>query len=108
MSDTDIDLLKKASETCLSCEGVTRMSSRYSSAVDGTLKGIGLDSGVKGVKMSRERTGLIFDLYLKVMYGENIPVLAWNIQKSVSKALDDMTDEKIKEVNIHIQGVDNE
>ena len=106
MSDTDIELLKTASDTCLSCEGVSRMSSRYSSAVDGTLKGIGFDSGVKGVRMSRERSGLIFDLYLKVMYGENIPVLAWNIQKSVSDALKGKTDETIKEVNIHIQGVD--
>lgn len=106
MNDTDMELLRTAQETCLSCEGVTRMSSRYSSAVDGTLKNIGLDSGVKGVRMSREKNALIFDLYMKVGYGEKIPVLAWNIQKQVKEALEQKSAEKIKEVNIHVQGVD--
>lgn len=106
MNDAESELLVTAQKTCLACDGVSRMTSRYSSAVDGTLKGIGLDSGIKGVRMSREKSGLIFDLYLRVKYGEKIPVLAWNIQKSVSDALKGITDDKIKEVNIHIQGVD--
>ena len=106
MNDTDKDLLRTAQETCLSCDGVSRMSSRYASAVDGTLKNIGLDSGVKGVRMTREKNDLVFDLYLKVGYGENIPVLAWNIQKLVKEKLEQRSGEKIKEVNIHVQGVD--
>ena len=106
MNDADKNLLRTAQETCLSCDGVSRMSSRYSSAVDGTLKNIGLDSGVKGVRMTREKNDLVFDLYLKVGYGENIPVLAWNIQKLVKEKLEQRSGEKIKEVNIHVQGVD--
>ena len=106
MNESDRDLLLTAQQTCLECEGVSRMSAKYYSAVQGTLRNIGLDSGVKGVKMNREKGSLAFDLYVKVNYGENIPVLAWNIQKSVSDALKQKTDEKIKEVNIHVQGVD--
>ena len=106
MTDQERDLLKTAQETCLECSGVSRMRSKYSSAVGGTLKNIGLDSGVKGVSMNRDKGGLVFDLYVQVNYGEKIPVLAWNIQKSVSDALKRKTEEKIKEVNIHVQGVD--
>ena len=66
----------------------------------------GIDAEENGVRMDREKSGLTFDLYLKVRYGEQIPVLAWNVQKSVTAALSEKTDEKIKAVNIHIQGVD--
>ena len=68
----------------------------------------GLESGEKGVRMTKEKGMLIFDLYVKVRYGENIPVLAWNIQHLVTEALKEKTDDKIKEVNIHVQGVDLE
>ena len=106
MSNSDSDLLIAARDTCLACEGVSDMASTLSEKVNDTFKGIpGIDAGVKGVKMDRDKGGLTFDLYLKVRYGEQIPVLAWNIQKSVTSALQAITDENIKAVNIHIQGV---
>ncbi len=106
MSNSDNDLVRAARDTCLACEGVSSMASTLSYAVNGTLRAIpGFDAGVKGVRMERDKNGLTFYLYLKVRYGEQIPVLAWNIQKSVTAALEKMTDEKIKAVNIHIQGV---
>lgn len=107
MNDSDLELVKTAKQTCLSCEGVKAMSHSFTAKVNQKLKGLsGIESGEKGVRMSRDKTGLTFDLYLKVRYGEQIPVLAWNIQKSVKSTLREMTDEKIKAVNIHIQGVD--
>lgn len=105
MTDSDSELMKLCSATCLECDGVSRMTSRYDTK--DYLKGIpGMDSGVKGVRMTRDKGVLTFDIYVRVRYGENIPVLAWNIQHSVTEALKEKTEEKIKEVNIHVQGVD--
>lgn len=106
MNEQDNEIIKTVQETCLGAEGVSRMSPRVSHAVDGTLKGIGLDSPVNGVMMNREGGKLIFDLYIRVRYGEKIPSLAWNLQQAVADAVKKITDEKVKEVNIHVQGVD--
>lgn len=107
MSDLDKELVRTARDTCLECEGVSSMASTLTSRMNETLKKslTGIDAESEGVQMDREKTGLTFDLYLKVRYGEQIPVLAWNVQKSVTAALKEMTDENIKAVNIHIQGV---
>ena len=107
MNKSDKELVRAARDTCLSCEGVHSMASTLTEKMNETIKkGItGIDAEADGVQMDREKSGLTFDLYLKVRYGEQIPVLAWNVQKSVTAALSGMTDEKIKAVNIHIQGV---
>ena len=105
MNDIDSELMRLCAETCLAQDGVSRMTSRYDTK--DYLKGIPvIDSGEKGVRMSRDKGALSFDLYIRVRYGENIPVLAWNIQHRVTEALKEKTSEKIKEVNIHVQGVD--
>ena len=105
MSKSDSELVAAVRDTCLACDGVNSMAATLSTKVNDTLKGLYGSYGVKGVVMDRDKDGLTFDLYLKVKYGEKIPVLAWNVQKSVTSALDEITDEKIKAVNIHIQGV---
>ena len=107
MSDSDKELVRAARDTCLKCEGVSSMAHTLTSRMNETIKKslTGIDAESDGVQMDREKSGLTFDLYLKVRYGEQIPVLAWNVQKSVTAALGEMTDEKIKAVNIHIQGV---
>lgn len=46
------------------------------------------------------------DIYVIVEYGVRIPQLAWEIQSCVKKEIESITDEKVKEVNIHVQGVD--
>ena len=105
MNDTDSELMSICAETCLNCDGVSRMTSHYDTT-DYLKEIAGLESGEKGVRMSKEKGMLTFDLYVRVRYGENIPVLAWNIQHKVTEALKEKTDDKIKEVNIHVQGVD--
>ena len=107
MNDSDKELVRAVRDTCLSCDGVSSMASTLTEKMNETLKkGLtGIDAESDGVQMDREKNGLTFDLYLKVRYGEQIPVLAWNVQKSVTAALSEMSQEKIKAVNIHIQGV---
>ena len=105
MNEADAELMKICSETCLSSDGVSRMASKNKAA--DSLKGItGKESGEKGVRLSHENGSMTIDLYVRVRYGENIPVLAWDIQHSVEQALKDKTKDRIKEINIHVQGVD--
>ena len=61
--------------------------------------------GTKGVKIAESRKGLVIDVYLNVCFGAKIPDTAWKIQENVKNRLEDLTNAKISQVNIHIMGV---
>lgn len=63
------------------------------------------DTDLVGVKVSGDKTALCIDLYLIVLFGAKIPQLAWDVQSTVKEAVEDLTHDRVKEVNIHIQGV---
>ena len=67
---------------------------------------IGKDKhGTKGVKISESKKGLEIDVYLNVAFGTKIPDTAWNIQENVKRSVEDLTNHKVSQVNIHIMGV---
>ena len=61
--------------------------------------------GIKGIKISESKKGLELDIYLNVRFGAKIPDTAWNIQENVKHRLEDLTESKVSQVNIHIMGV---
>lgn len=61
--------------------------------------------GAKGVKIDMSGNDLVLDLYLTVAYGQAIPEVAENAQKSVSAAVEAMTGCTVAAVNIHVGGV---
>ena len=63
------------------------------------------DHDLIGVKVSAEKEKLTIDVYVIVRFGVKIPQLAWDIQSAVKEAVEDLTPFHVKEVNIHIQGV---
>lgn len=63
------------------------------------------DNDLIGVKVSGEKEKLTIDLYVIVRFGVKIPQLAWDIQSTVKETVEDLTHLHVKEVNIHIQGV---
>ncbi len=65
----------------------------------------GLDSGARGVRVARGEDGLVLDVYVIVEYMVKIPQLAWDIQGEVKREIESVTDLKVREVNIHVQGV---
>ncbi|MGC2872954.1 Asp23/Gls24 family envelope stress response protein [Ihubacter sp. rT4E-8] len=65
----------------------------------------GLDSGSRGIKVARGDEGLVLDVYIIVEYMVKIPQLAWDIQGTVKREIESITDLVVKEVNIHVQGV---
>ena len=66
---------------------------------------IGRKSFAKGVRVSRTDGEVSLDLYLNVKYGARIPEVAFKVQENVKKSVEGMTDLRVTEVNIHVQGV---
>ncbi|WP_303857454.1 Asp23/Gls24 family envelope stress response protein [Aminicella lysinilytica] len=100
---TEEELMNIAVKAATSVDGVSGMSLTLTN----TLKSIPvIGTPVKGVKFSLVDDELVIDLYIKVVYRVKIPQLAWDIQSTVKKALEEVISTKIKEINIHVQGVD--
>ena len=59
----------------------------------------------KGIKVEATETQAKIDVNIIVEYGSRIPDVAFEIQKRVKKAVEEMTGLKVEEVNIHVQGV---
>ena len=59
-------------------------------------KGIKVDVGEKSAKI---------DVNIIVEYGARIPDVAYAIQTKIKKSVESMTDLKVLEVNVHVQGV---
>ena len=85
-------------------EGVSRLAAGFTDNL--SINILGIEPGGKGIKLSRDDDMISLDIYVIVEYGVRIPQLAWEIQSCVKKEIESITDEKVKEVNIHVQGVD--
>ena len=61
--------------------------------------------GTKGVKINLTDDTLTLDIYLTVKYGQAIPEVAENVQKSVAAAVEAMTGRVVQAINVHVGGV---
>ncbi len=83
-------------------EGVSAMSGGIAGGIADVL---GRKNFSKGVKVEVGAEEAKIDIFIVVKYGERIPDVAWDIQESVKKAVENMTGLKVSSVNIHVQGV---
>lgn len=66
---------------------------------------VGKKNLAKGVKVEVGAKEAAVDVYVVVEFGVRIPEVANEIQRSVKKAIENMTGLTVVEVNVHIQGV---
>lgn len=92
-----------ASVAASQVQGVAAMSGNIVGDIGGAI--LGKKYSAKGVRVVSDEKDVTIDLYLSVKYGERIPEVAYKVQESVKKSVEGMTDLKVSEVNIHIQGV---
>ena len=59
----------------------------------------------KDIRLSRDKEGFVIDIFVTVDFGSKIPQVAWDIPKSVTEAVETITQQTVKAVNIHVQGV---
>lgn len=59
----------------------------------------------KGIKVEVGEKSTKIDVNIVVEYGARIPDVAYEIQTRIKKSVEAMTDLKVLEVNVHVQGV---
>ena len=59
----------------------------------------------KGIKVEVGEKSTKIDVNIIVEYGARIPEVAYEIQTKIKKSVEAMTDLKVLEVNVHVQGV---
>jgi uncharacterized alkaline shock family protein YloU len=92
------------SETALGVAGVYGFSGNLGDVINKNI--LGKENTNRGIKVDHdEEAGWTVDLNLIVIKGSKIPDVAWNVQKAVTDVLKETTGVKLKEVNIHVQGV---
>lgn len=83
-------------------EGVSGLHGSFSEDIAGIF---GKKNQAKGVKVQIEDQIVILDLSVVVDFGVKIPDIAWKIQENVKTAVESMTGLTVKEVNIHVHGI---
>ncbi len=58
-----------------------------------------------GISFFVEKDGVYVDVSVSVKYGYNVPELAYRIQQSVKQSVENMTNFKVAEVDVHILDV---
>ena len=57
------------------------------------------------IKLSKDKEGFILDVFIDADFGVKIPQLALSIKNLIKEAVESTTQQKVKAVNIHVQGV---
>ncbi|MFZ2353662.1 Asp23/Gls24 family envelope stress response protein [Paucilactobacillus nenjiangensis] len=83
-------------------DGVSKMHGSITSNVTELL---GRPDHARGVKLSRDEDELVVDVDVYLEYGVPVPRTALEIQDKVKQQVSLMTDLKIQEVNVHIEGM---
>lgn len=62
-------------------------------------------AAARGVRVALGTREAAIDVYLHVVFGVQIPVVAQRVQENVKRAVERMTGLEVVEVNVHIQGL---
>ena len=100
---SDETITAYAASVALGIKGVHQLTGGPTDSISKNI--LGKESSGKGVKLTRNEEGLILDVYVIVEYKVKIPQLAWEIQGTIKREIEAMTELSVLEVNIHVQGV---
>lgn len=73
--------------------------------VGGIKELVGKKAPQHAVKIWFKEEGVFFELTLEVDYGVEIPQLAWEVQKAVKSAVEQMTGMKVVRVDVDVRGL---
>ncbi|QDP40565.1 Asp23/Gls24 family envelope stress response protein [Radiobacillus deserti] len=76
--------------------------------VTGVAERFGKKSHGKGIKVELSEDGVLIDVYAVLEFGSVIHEVAQKVQSNVRQALKNMTGLKIKEINVHVVGIQTE
>ena len=84
-------------------QGVAEMTGGFASGISEVFSG--KKNFSKGIKVIANENSVVIDVNIIVEYGARIPDVAFEIQKRVKTAVENMTGLNVEEVNVHVQGV---
>ena len=93
-----------AGGAAVSCYGIIGMASKKQ-VKDGISEILGKENYSKGIVVKRSDNTLVIDMYIIVMYGTKISVIANNVQSSVKYQIEKTLGVKVDEINIFIQDI---
>lgn len=91
-----------ASLAALEVVGVSGMHGNFATGVVEKISG---KNRGKGVKVDLTDDGIIIDVQLHMNFGVSIPEVAQEVQDNISQTLKRMTALDIREINIHVVGI---
>lgn len=97
------DVISRIKDIVLSTGGVASLTENLTEQLSKSI--LGIKSPNKGIKLSKDKRGIIVDIFVMINYGENIPEISWNIQDNVANALKQDFKLNIAKIDIHVQGV---
>ena len=87
-----------------SCYGVVGMSEK--NPTEAIKKFFKASSGLRhGIKVTIKENEIYVDIHIKVSYGVNLKVLSENVKQDIAYAISNMTNEKIKEINVFVDDI---
>lgn len=100
--ETSADSIKISNDTIATYASIAISNVQGVYAMAG---GIFSKSSTKGIKVDVGEKNTKIDINIIVNYGARIPDVAFEIQNSVKKIVEDMTGLKVLEVNVNVSGV---
>jgi uncharacterized alkaline shock family protein YloU len=86
----------------LKVPGVVDMSGSFT---DGLASMLSKNTEDRGIKVDLEGHSVSVELNIVVEYGVRIPQVAWRIQNEVARAIEEMTGNKVKAVDVVVKGI---
>lgn len=86
-------------------KGVSKMSGNITKEI---ISKLGMKNLSKGVKVLFQANQLIVQVAIVLKFGYSIPKVSAMVQEKVKAAIENMTGITVKEVSVHIQGIDKE
>lgn len=86
-------------------KGVSKMSGNITKEI---ISKLGMKNLSKGVKVTFHSNQLTVSLAIVLKYGYSIPKVSAMVQEKVKSAIENMTGITVKEVSVHILGIDKE
>jgi uncharacterized alkaline shock family protein YloU len=82
--------------------GVSQMRGNFAA---GVVERLGKKNHGKGVKVDLTDDGIVIDVFVLMKFGVSIPDVAGQIQDNIRQTLLNMTALEMKEINVHVVGV---
>ncbi|HNQ36161.1 MAG TPA: Asp23/Gls24 family envelope stress response protein [bacterium] len=82
--------------------GVSRIIPGF---VGGLAELFGRSAPQHSVKVTVREECLFFELAVEVLYGKDVPQLAWEVQKAVKEAVEAMTGMRVAKVDVEVRGL---